>query len=71
MDKKAFDLDLFIVGTVVYVITAIIQCLIAVIFQWAWNATLPKLFSFNQIEYLQSLIFVVLFYFVVRIFKAK
>ena len=71
MDNKELDRDLFIVGIIFFITTAIIECLIAVVFEWMWNATLPRLFGFNQIDYPQSLIFVVLFYFVVRIFKAK
>ena len=71
MDKKELDRDLSIVRTISFVAAAIVESLIAVVFEWMWNATLPELFGLNQIEYLQSLIFVVLFYFVVRIFKAK
>ena len=71
MANKELDRDLLITRIVFLVTIVIIQCLVAVVFAWMWNATLPRLFSLNQIDYVQSFIFVALFYFVVAIFKAK
>ena len=68
---KPIVTEKMIVAIGIFIVTILLQFLLAYLFQLAWNLTLPGLFSTTPITYLQSVIFIVVIYFASLKFKVS
>lgn len=65
------DNEKLIVAIGIFIVSVLLQFFFAYLLQLAWNLTLPALFGFTSVTYLQSVIFIFVLYFLSLRFRTS